>query len=116
MKTISKQSQRTRRHARIRVKVSGTAARPRLAVFRSNKYLYAQLIDDGAGATLAAVNSRSLKIKGGSREKAVAVGTEIAKLAKEKKIEQVVFDRGGFLYAGVIKSVAEGAREAGLKL
>ncbi len=116
MNTTSKQIQRTRRHARIRTKIVGTEARPRLAVFRSNKFLYAQLIDDVAGKTLAATSSQKLKIAAGTGEKALAVGREIAKLAKEKKIEQVVFDRGGFLYAGVIKGIADGAREAGLKI
>ena len=114
--TVSKQSKRVRRHARVRAKISGTADRPRLAVFRSNKYLYAQLIDDTAGKTLAAANSLALTTKGGVREKATAVGAEIAKLAKAKNISKAVFDRGGFLYAGVIKSVAEGAREGGLTL
>lgn len=116
MHTVSKQTQRVRRHARIRAKVSGTETRPRLAVFRSNKFLYAQLIDDVAGKTLAATSSQKLKSVGGAGERALAVGREIARLAKEKKIEQVVFDRGGFIYAGVIKGIAEGAREAGLKI
>ncbi len=116
MNTTSKQIQRTRRHARIRAKVSGTQLRPRLAVFRSNKFLYAQLIDDVAGKTLAATSSQKLKVAGGGGERALAVGREIAKLAKEKNIEQAVFDRGGFLYAGVIKGVADGARAAGLKI
>lgn len=117
MKTIvSKQAKRVRRHARVRAKISGTADRPRLAVFRSNKYLYAQLINDVEGKTLAAASSLALKMKGGVREQASAVGAEIAKLAKAKKISAAVFDRGGFLYAGVIKSVAEGAREGGLTL
>lgn len=116
MHTTSKQTQRIRRHARIRAKISGTPLRPRLAVFRSNKFLYAQLIDDVAGTTLAATSSQKLTIGGGSVEKALAVGREIARLAQDKKIEQAVFDRGGFLYAGVIKGVADGAREGGLKI
>ncbi len=116
MNTTSKQAQRTRRHARIRAKISGTATRPRLAVFRSNRFLYAQLIDDVAGMTLAATSSQKLTITGGAVEKALAVGREIAKLAHAKKIDQAVFDRGGFLYSGVIKGVAEGAREGGLNI
>lgn len=106
--------QRVHRHKRLRSKVSGTATTPRLAVYRSNKFVYAQLIDDEAGKTLAAADSRKEKT-GTGVEKAKAVGAEIAKQAKAAKIETVVFDRGGFKYAGIVASVADAAREGGLK-
>lgn len=114
-KTQAKHAKRESRHKRIRAKIVGTATRPRLAVFRSNRFVYAQLIDDAAGKTLAAVDSR--KVKGATAgEKATAVGTEIAKKAKDLKVEAVVFDRGGFPYQGTVAAVADGAREGGLKL
>ena len=104
-----------RRHDRIRARVSGTQTKPRLAVFRSNRYLYAQLINDEAGATLAAVDSR--KMSGANpTERAAAVGKAIAELAKKAGVEAVVFDRGGFKYQGAVAAVADGAREAGLTL
>lgn len=109
----SKTQKRTRRHARIRARITGTAERPRLAVFRSNRYIYAQLIDDVAGKTLVAVDSRKAKGKS-ARERAAEVGKAIGEGAKEKKIETIVFDRGGFQYQGVIAALAEGARESGL--
>lgn len=109
-KTVS----RNKRHDRLRYKISGTAARPRLAVFRSNKFVYAQLIDDEAGKTLAAVDSRT-EGKGTQLEKAKAVGTAIAKKAAAAKIAEVVFDRGGFRYQGIVAALADGAREGGLK-
>jgi large subunit ribosomal protein L18 len=109
----SKTTQRTRRHSRIRAKVSGTAACPRLAVFRSNRFIYAQLIDDSKGTTLVAADSRTCAGEG-ARQKARAVGTSIAAQAAKVGITSVVFDRGGFLYTGVIKEVADGAREGGL--
>ena len=116
MATIkSKLEQRQRRHRRIRAKVSGTAVRPRLSVFRSNKGVYAQLIDDEKAVTLAAASSLKIEGKGGALVKAKTVGKVIAESAKAKKIEQAVFDRGGYLYAGAIKALAEGAREGGLK-
>ena len=108
-----KQTQRARRHNRIRAKVAGTAERPRLAVYRSNKEIYAQLINDDAGVTLAAVDSRKAKGKT-PREKARAVGTSIGEAAKKAGVSAVIFDRGGFLYTGAVKELAEGAREAGL--
>ena len=113
MKAKTKKEQRTVRHRRIRARVTGTEQRPRLAVFKSNRYIYAQLIDDERGVTLAEANSRSAS---GStpRERAAAVGKEIAARAKGKKITAAVFDRGGFLYAGHIKALADGAREGGL--
>lgn len=112
-KSIQKQTSRARRHARIRARVSGTATKPRLAVFRSNRYVYAQLINDETGTTVAAVDSR--KVSGATNtERAVAVGKAIAEAAKKAGVETVVFDRGGFKYAGVVAAVADGAREAGI--
>lgn len=116
IKKISKNDERLRRHARVRTKVNGTAECPRLNVFRSSAHIHAQIIDDVAGKTLCAVSSVSLKLeKGGNIAAATAVGTEIAKVAKKKKIENVVFDRGGYIYHGRVKALAEAAREAGLK-
>ena len=109
-----KVEQRKRRHARIRAKVVGTKERPRLSVFRSNKYIYAQLIDDDNGETLGGANSLKMA-KGSALEKAKKVGEEIAQKAKSLKIERVVFDRSGFIFTGKIKAVAEGAREGGLQ-
>lgn len=106
---------RIRRHIKIRKTVSGTPARPRLSVFKSNRYLYAQLIDDVAGNTLATVDSRDMK-KGTALEKAKEVGVALAKKAVEKKIKEAVYDRGGFRYTGKIKAIAEGAREGGLTM
>lgn len=103
-----------RRHARIRARVIGSAEKPRLAVFRSNRYIYAQLINDADARTLAAADSR--KEKGSNMsEKAVAVGKSIATQAAKAGVEKVVFDRGGFQYQGVIAALADGAREGGLK-
>lgn len=102
---------------RIRKKVSGTAAKPRLSVFRSNSDIYAQLIDDNKGVTLAAASSRQKDIqaqKAAKTEKSKLVGAAIATKAKELGIEKVVFDRGGYIYHGRVKAVAEGAREGGL--
>lgn len=110
---LTKSEQRTRRHKRIRAKVSGTAARPRLAIFKSNSYIYAQLIDDTKGATLAA--SSDLGLKGKTKtERAKLAGEALAKSAKAKGLEAVVFDRGGFIYTGRVRAFAEGAREGGL--
>lgn len=109
-----KVAKRVRRHGRIRAKVQGTKETPRLAVFRSNKYIYAQLIDDVAGKTLATASDVSLKSKKTKVERAKEVGATLAKTAKEQKISAVVFDRGGFLFAGRVKALAEGAREGGL--
>ena len=112
--TKYKTTMRTQRHRRLRHRVSGTAARPRLAVYRSNRFVYAQLIDDTTGTTLGAVDSR--KVTGDNLvARAKAVGSEIAKLASAKKIAAVVFDRGGFRYQGAVAAVADGAREGGLK-
>ena len=110
--------QRIKRHNRVRGKISGTAARPRLDVFRSAKHIYAQLIDDEAGVTLAAASTMDKDFEGfgGNVEAATQVGKNIAKKALEKGITEVVFDRGGFVYHGRVKALAEGAREGGLKL
>ena len=108
---------RLKRHARVRSKVSGTAACPRLDVFRSNSNIYAQLIDDVNGVTLAAAssNEKDFGISGGNKEGAHKVGKLIAERAAEKGITEVVFDRGGYIYHGRVKELAEGAREGGLK-
>ncbi len=103
-----------RRHARVRAKISGTAERPRLSIFKSHKYTYAQLIDDDKGITLVSCNSREAKGKLPT-ERAREVGVGIAKKAIAAKIKKVVFDRGGYLYAGKVKLIAEGAREGGLE-
>ena len=109
---------RLRRHRRVRGKISGTAACPRLDVFRSSKHIYAQLIDDVAGVTLAAASSmdKGFEGYGGNIESAGKVGKAIAEKALEKGIKKVVFDRGGFVYHGRVKALAEGAREGGLEL
>lgn len=115
MKRTKKES-RQRIHLRVRKKVNGTAERPRLSVFRSNKAIYCQLIDDLKGHTIAAAGSTEASITAGSKsEKAVAVGKLIAERAKAAGVESVVFDRGGYLYHGRVKSLAEGAREGGLQ-
>ena len=108
---------RLKRHARVRSKVVGTAERPRLDVFRSNCHIYAQLIDDTKGVTLAAAgsNEKDFKVSGSNCEGAREVGKLIAERAKKKKISEVVFDRGGYIYHGRVKELAEGAREGGLK-
>ncbi|MCC8069794.1 MAG: 50S ribosomal protein L18 [Ruminococcus sp.] len=108
---------RTARHKRVRAKISGTPQRPRLNVFRSTKHIYAQVIDDVNGVTLAAASSLSKDFEGdgGNVEGAKKVGELVAKYAIEKGITEVVFDRGGYLYHGRIKELAEGAREGGLK-
>ena len=108
-KTVS----RAKRHNRLRHKISGTATCPRLAVFKSNTAVYAQLIDDETGKTIAAVDSR--KEKGTRAETAKAIGIAIAKKAADAKITTAVFDRGGFKYQGIVAAVADGAREGGLK-
>lgn len=106
---------RLRRHARVRKTISGTESRPRLNVFRSNKEIYAQVIDDVKGITLASSSSKLLKVNGGNIEGAKAVGADIAKKCKENKITTVVFDRGGYLYHGRVEALAEAARENGLE-
>ncbi len=113
MKTNIKKTKRIRRHAKIRTRVSGTAQKPRLAVFRSNLYIYAQIIDDKSGKTLASASS--MDIKGAKSEAATKVGKALAEKALALKVSEVVFDRGGFGYKGRVKALADGAREAGLK-
>lgn len=112
---VSKVERRNRIKRSIRAKISGTAARPRLSVFRSNKNIYAQLIDDAAGKTLVAVSSAAAEASAGKIDASASVGKAIAAKALEQGISEVVFDRSGYLYHGRIKSLAEGAREAGLK-
>ena len=109
--------ERQRRHIRVRRKISGTAERPRLCIYRSNNNIYAQIIDDVAGNTLVAASTldKEIKTKHANKEAAKEVGTLIAKRAADKKIVDVVFDRGGYIYHGVVKELAEAARESGLK-
>ena len=116
IKKLSSNKARQKRHGRVRNKISGTAARPRLNVFRSAKHIYAQLIDDVTGTTLAAASSMEKGFEGGgNKDAAKKVGQQIASAAKAKGIEEVVFDRGGYLFHGRVKELAEGAREGGLK-
>lgn len=114
-KSIQKQATRIRRHARIRARVIGSSQKPRLAVFRSNRFVYAQLIDDAVGKTVAAADSRNME-GANSIERATAVGAAIAAAAKKAGIEVAVFDRGGFRYMGAVAAVADGARNSGLKV
>lgn len=116
-KKEDRQEARIRRHLRVRKKVSGTAERPRLAIFRSEKNIYAQIIDDINGTTLVAASSldKGFEGVGSNKEAAKMVGELIAKKALDKGIKVVVFDRGGFVYHGRVQSLAEGAREAGLE-
>ena len=109
--------ERARRHARVRTKVSGTAERPRLCVYRSNTNLYAQIIDDVAGNTLVAASTldKEVKTKKSNVEAAKEVGALIAKRAAAKNIKAVVYDRGGYIFHGVVKALAEAAREGGLE-
>ena len=117
MATVTVREGRLRRHRRVRKRVVGTAERPRLAVFRSNSGIEAQLIDDLAGKTLAAASSLHLKktFKGNKTQQAAEVGKLLAANAKQAKVETAVFDRGGYLYHGRVKALAEAAREGGLK-
>ncbi len=132
---LEEQSKRLRRHKRIRAKIFGTAKTPRLCVFKSNKHIHAQLIDDEAGKTLLLVNDEGLKgktkkervtekkegeekkeiLRTGKIARAYEVGKLIAKTAQEKQIEKIIFDRGGYKYHGRIKALADGARDGGLK-
>jgi large subunit ribosomal protein L18 len=133
-RTITKIAKRERRHARVRARVSGITAKPRLYVFRSNQHIYAQVIDDQKNKTLLVVSDKGIKVKkakpaepnagaekgakkelSGKRAAAFEVGKQVAEKAKELKIGEVVFDRGGYLYHGRVKSLADGAREGGLK-
>ena len=115
LKKVSRNDERLRRHARVRTKVNVTAECPRLNVFRSNAHIHVQIIDDVAGKTLVAASSVELKLEnGGNVAAAAAVGTEVAKRALAAGIENVVFDRGGYVYHGRVASLADGAREGGL--
>ncbi len=113
--TSTKEQLRTRRKVRIRAKISGSQARPRLVVFRSLNHIYAQLINDENGKVIASASDMKAKDKGTKTEKAKAVGEQIASLAKENKIDTVVFDRNGYKYHGRVKAVADAAREGGLQ-
>jgi large subunit ribosomal protein L18 len=110
----NKTLKRARRHAKVRAKISGTSEKPRLSVFRSNKSIYAQIINDETGETLVSASDVK-ESKGTNLERAVKVGTLIAENAKAKKITKVVFDRGGYLFAGRVKALADAARKAGLE-
>jgi large subunit ribosomal protein L18 len=115
MSTLTKRQARERRHRRIRGKIAGTAERPRLAVFRSNRGIFAQLVDDESGSTLASANWLALKsFSGNKTDQATEVGKALAAAAKQAGVETCVFDRGGYLYHGRVKALAEGAREGGL--
>ena len=115
IKKLDKNVSRLRRHARVRAKLSGTTEAPRLCVYRSNKNIEAQIIDDTKGATLVASSSMALKLENGSNvEAAGKVGKDIAEKALAKNIKKVVFDRSGYIYHGRVKALAEAAREAGL--
>ena len=115
IKRTDRKVNRLKRHKRVRVHVAGTAERPRLAVFRSLNHLYAQLIDDSTSRTIGAASTVELKSKGNGLAEAAQVGKQIAAKAKAAGIGAVVFDRGGFLYHGRIKALADAAREAGLE-
>ncbi|MCF4102281.1 50S ribosomal protein L18 [Gillisia sp. M10.2A] len=114
---FSKQDRRNKIKKRIRKDITGTSSRPRLAVYRSNKEIYAQIVDDVAGKTLVAASSRDkdLSVDGNKVEKSTAVGKALAEKALKAGIDTISFDRGGYLYHGRVKSLAEGAREGGLK-
>ena len=114
---INRRKERERRHLRVRKKISGTAETPRLCVFRSNNNVYAQIIDDEKQTTLVSASTldKEVKTKKSNKEAAKEVGALIAKRAMEKNITNVVYDRGGYIYHGVVKELAEAAREAGLK-
>jgi large subunit ribosomal protein L18 len=116
MSQLTVREARLRRHRRVRGKIRGTAERPRLLVFRSNRGIFAQLVDDDAGRTLAAASWLELPkgFKGGKTEQAAEVGKRLAASAKKAGVENAVFDRGGYLYHGRVKALADGAREGGL--
>jgi large subunit ribosomal protein L18 len=112
-----KDTARQKKKMRIRRRITGTQERPRLCVFRSASHMYAQVIDDVSGATLASASTLELEgLKGSNKETAKAVGAEVAKRALQKNIKAVVFDRNGYLYHGRVQALADGAREAGLNL
>jgi large subunit ribosomal protein L18 len=119
MQAATKRKARVRRHHRVRQRIRGAAERPRLAVYRSNRHIYVQLVDDDAGRTLASASSLEADAKGsgkGKRDAAKAVGQLIARRAKEAGVQRAVFDRGGRLFHGRVRSLAEGAREGGLAI
>lgn len=107
---------RERRKIRVRAKIHGTAEQPRLSIFRSNRFIYAQLIDDMRGKTLAAVSSKEAKVKGDKKNQAKAVGELIAKKAKDLGIKSAIFDRGAYQYHGRVKALAEAFKEGGIKI
>ena len=117
VKKINRKLERERRHLRVRRKVSGTAECPRLCIYRSNSNIYAQIIDDVAGVTIVSASTldKEVKTKKSNKEAAKEVGALIAKKAIEKNIKTVVYDRGGYIYHGIVKELAEAAREAGLE-
>lgn len=115
MNIKEKQYRRMRRHKRVRSRVVGTAERPRLNVFRSNKHIYAQLVDDSAGKIMASVSDHGFKEKGKGVENSKQVGAQLAQAIMKNGVEKVVFDRSGYSYHGNVKAVADGAREAGLQ-
>lgn len=116
IKKINKNNLRKKRHYRVRRKITGTDLRPRLNIFRSNKGIYTQIIDDTKGITIVSASSKELKLTGNNIEVCQQVGTAIGKKAVEQGIKEVVFDRGGYLYHGKVKALAEAAREAGLQI
>ena len=116
MDAKTKRRGRVRRHTRVRTKIAGSAERPRLAVYRSNRHIYAQLIDDVRAATLAHASDREVTVDGDKTARAKAVGALLADRAKDSGIDRVVFDRGGRLYHGRVAALAEGAREGGLRI
>lgn len=117
IKKTSRKIERERRHRRVRTKISGTTECPRLCVYRSNSNIYAQVIDDVKGVTIVSASTldKAVKTKKSNKEAAKEVGALIAKRALEKKIKTVVYDRGGYIYHGIVKELAEAAREAGLE-
>ncbi len=120
MNISSKQKRRVSRHHRVRAKITGSAVRPRVAIFKSNKFIYAQVIDDATGTTIISVSDYAGKktkpAKGTKTEKAILNGKALAEALKKKGIDSVLFDRGGFKYHGRIKALAESLREAGIKM
>ncbi|MBI2064367.1 MAG: 50S ribosomal protein L18 [Candidatus Yanofskybacteria bacterium] len=113
-KNSDKKLNRSRRHRKVRAKISGTSSRPRIAVFKSNQYIYAQVVDDESGKTLLSVSDMEVK-KGKKSEKALKIGETLAARMKEKGLLEAVFDRGGFKFHGRVKSVADGLRNGGIK-
>jgi large subunit ribosomal protein L18 len=114
-KQNQKEVKRIRRHIRVRAKINGTSKRPRLSVFRSNKGIFLQIIDDSKGVTIVSVSAKEIKADKINIETGKKLGELVAKKAQEKKISEVVFDRGGYKYHGKIKAIADGARKGGLK-